>query len=270
METAQLQEIAKQVRRDIVTMINKAGSGHPAGSLGMVEILVSLYNGILVRDQDKLVVSNGHICPALYSVMAHAGYFPVEELMSYAKLDSRLQSHPERMRLPGIETTSGPLGCGLGQGVGMALGFKLDQKPNHVFVIASDGEHDEGNHWEAVLLANKYKLTNLTLIVDRNQIQIDGTTEEVLPLGDLKTKYETFGWNTMEINGHDFGAIFEAIKKAKTGGLTAIIAKTVAGKGVSFVENRSEWHAKPLNDEELKLALSELQDTGATPVSHNI
>ena len=253
--TAQLQELAKEVRRDVVTMINKAGSGHPAGSLGMVEILVSLYNGILVKDQDRLIVSNGHVCPALYSVMAHAGYFPTSELLTYAKLGSRLQSHPERTRLPGIETTSGPLGCGLSQGVGMALAFNLDKKPNRVYVTASDGEHDEGNHWEAVLLANKYQLKNLVLLVDRNSIQIDGTVEEVLPLGDLRAKYEAFGWKTAEIDGHDFSAIAEAVKGE---GPLAVICKTIAGKGVSFVENRSEWHAKPLNDEELKLALSEL------------
>ena len=255
METAQLQEIAKQVRRDIVTMINKAGSGHPAGSLGMVEILVSLYNGILVKDQDKLVVSNGHVCPALYSVMAHAGNFPVDELMTYAQLDSRLQAHPERTKLPGLETTSGPLGCGLSQAVGMALGYRLDKKPGRIYVVTSDGEHDEGNHWEAVLLANKYKLANLILIVDRNNIQIDGMTEEVLPLGDLKAKYEAFGWKTLEIDGHDFGAIAEAVKGE---GPLAIVCKTVAGKGVSFIENKPGWHAKPLNDDELKQALSEL------------
>lgn len=266
METAQLQELAREVRRDIVTMINKAGSGHPAGSLGMVEILVSMYNGILVKDQDKLIVSNGHVCPALYSVMAHAGYFPVEELMTYAQLNSRLQAHPERTKLPGIETTSGPLGCGLGQGVGMALGFRLDKNPGRIYVVVSDGEHDEGNHWEAVLLANKYQLKNLVLLVDRNNIQIDGRTEEVLPLGDLKAKYDTFGWKTLEIDGHDFEAINKVVKSE---GPIAIICKTIAGKGVSFIENQSSWHAKPLNDEELKLALSELQDTGVTPVSHN-
>lgn len=255
METAQLQKLAREVRRDIVTMINKAGSGHPAGSLGMVEILVSLYNGILVKDQDKLVVSNGHICPALYSVMARAGYFPIEELATYVKLGSRLQAHPERTRLPGIETTSGPLGCGLGQGVGMAMGYELDKKPGRIYVIASDGEHDEGNHWEAVLLANKYQLKNLVLLIDRNSIQIDGTTEEVLPLGDLKTKYEAFGWKALEIDGHDFETIAEAVRGQ---GPLAIICKTIAGKGISFMEGKYEWHAKPLNDEELKLALEEL------------
>lgn len=268
METAQLQELARLVRIDIVTMIHAAGSGHPAGSLGLAEVFVALYNGVLKHDaknptwenRDRLVVSNGHVCPALYSVMAHANYLPKEELLTYAKLDSRLQAHPERTRLPGLETTSGPLGCGLSQGIGMAMGMVLDKLQNQIFVVASDGEHDEGNHWEAVLLAAKQGLGNLTLIVDRNKIQIDGRTEEVLPLGDLKAKYEAFGWHTIEIDGHDFSAIFASIDEAKkeTGKPTAIIAKTTAGKGVSFMENKSEWHAKPINDEEFKQALEEL------------
>lgn len=269
MNEEQLQEVARQVRVNVLEMIHSAGSGHPAGSLGLTDIFCTLYFQILKHDpknpnweeRDRLIVSNGHVCPAQYAVMAKAGYFSVDELTTYAKLNSRLQAHPEREKLSGIETTSGPLGCGLSQAVGMALSFNLDNKTNRIYVITSDGEHDEGNHWEAVLLANKYKLSNITMFVDRNRIQIDGTTEDVLPLGDLNEKYKSFGWNCFEIDGHNFDEISGAVKKAKevTDKPTAIIANTIAGKGVSFMEGKYEWHARTPTLKDLELAIRELE-----------
>lgn len=270
MNDQQLSDIARSARINIVKMIHIAGSGHPAGSLGIVEILTALYFKLLNHNpkdplwegRDRLIISNGHICPAQYSLMSQTGYFPAEELEKYAKLNSPLQAHPEREKLSGIETTSGPLGSGLSQAIGMALSFNLDKKTNRVCVISSDGEHDEGNHWEAVLLASKYRLSNLVMFVDRNRIQIDGTTEEVLPLGDLADKYKSFGWNCLEIDGHNFREIIEAYEKTKslTKKPSVIIANTIAGKGVSFMENKWEWHARTPTLKELERAISELEN----------
>jgi len=250
-------------------MINKAGSGHPAGSLGVAEILVALYYAILNHDpkepdwyeRDRFILSNGHVCPAHYAVLSSAGYFDRKELLTLRKLGSKLQGHPLRGNLPGIETTSGPLGEGLGQAVGMALASRMDGKHFRIYCLTSDGEHDCGSHWEAVLLAAKYKLANLTLFVDRNNIQIDGKTENVLPLDSLFDKYMAFNWNVKEVDGHDIVAIVNAVKEAK--GVydkpTVIICKTTPGKGVSFMEDRFEWHGKAPNDEEARLALEELK-----------
>lgn len=264
----ELKEIAKKVRIDSLKMINKAGSGHPLGSLSSADIYVALYFKALNHDpknpfweeRDRLFVSHGHTCPAQYAVMCEAGYFKKENLNTYAKLGSSLQGHPERTKLPGIEITSGSLGYGLGQAAGYALSAKLDKREFRVFCITSDGEHDEGSHWEAVLFAAKYKLNNLTQIIDRNNIQIGGKTEEILPLKPLKEKYKAFDWDVIEINGHDFEEILNAIEKAKQNKKpTAIIAKTTGGKGVSFMENKAVWHAKHPNEEELKKALKELE-----------
>lgn len=268
--TEELQKMANQVRQDVIKMLLAAGSGHPAGSLSSTEIYTALYFFIMRHDpknpnwgeRDRLIVSHGHTCPAQYAAMAAAGYFPRAKLKTYAALDSPLQGHPERVRLPGIETTSGPLGCGLAQAAGYALAARMDGARFRVYCIASDGEHNEGNHWEAVLFAGKYKLANLTLFVDRNKIQIDGTTEQVLPLTSLADKYKTFGWNTIEIDGHNFEQIIDAVDKARKfhQGPTVIIANTVAGKGVSFMEGKPEWHAKAPNSKEAKEALKELKN----------
>lgn len=269
MDIEELQKIAKQVRIDIIKMIHLAGSGHPAGSLGMVEVLTALYFSILNHDpknpnwdeRDRLFLSNGHICPALYSVMQKSGYFPTSELKKLRKLGSSLQGHPERIKLAGIESTSGPLGEGLAQAAGYALAARLDEKHFRVFCITSDGEHNEGNHWEAVLFANKYKLSNLTLFVDRNQIQSDGLTEEIMPMNPLKEKYLSFGWNVLEIDGHDFNEIVNAVNQARMEYQkpTVIICNVLSGKGISFMEGNYKWHARKVSGEELEEALKELK-----------
>ena len=266
-----LEEMAVRIREDVIKMLVEAGSGHSAGPLGMADIFTALYFHILNHDpknpgwpdRDRVVLSNGHICPVLYATLAHAGYFPLEELMTLRKLNSRLQGHPHRNSLPGIETTSGPLGSGLSQAIGMALATRLDKKKNRVYCLASDGEHQEGNYWEAVMFAGKQKskLNNLTAIIDRNNIQIDGFTEDVMPLEPLRDKYESFGWHVIDVNGHD---ILEFVAAANEAGAiyekpTVIIAHTIPGKGVSFMENRFEWHGKPPNMEEAKKALAELR-----------
>ena len=251
-------------------MITLAGSGHSAGSLGIVDIMVALYFRIMNHnpsksnwpDRDRLILSNGHVCPAQYAVLARAGYFSPEKLKKLRKLGGPLQGHPQKGKLPGIETTSGPLGCGLAQAVGIALAARLDDARFRIFCITSDGEHDSGNHWEAVMAANKYKLSNLTLFVDRNMIQIDGPTEEVMPLDPLVDKYKAFGWHVLEIDGHNFEEIIKASDEARAyyQGPTVIIAKIVPGKGVSFMESDFRWHGKAPSPEEAKQALKELVD----------
>lgn len=264
-----LEEKAVQIREDIIKMLLEAGSGHSAGPLGMADILTALYFHILKYDpkkpnwieRDRLVLSNGHICPVLYATMAYAGYFPIEELNSLRKLGSRLQGHPHRTALPGLETTSGPLGSGLSQACGMALAAKLNKAKWRVYCLTSDGEHDEGNTWEAVMFAGKYKINNLTALMDRNNIQIDGFTENIMPLEPLKDKYEAFGWHVIEIDGHNFQQIIDAYDESKAifEKPTMILAHTIPGKGVSFMENRFQWHGKPPNKEEAKLALEQLR-----------
>ncbi len=257
------------LRKEILVMIHQANSGHPGGSLGMVDIIAYLYSDFLNVDpknpddpkRDYLVLSNGHICPALYAVLAQKGFFDKKELGTLRKLGSNLQGHPHRTAIKGIETTSGPLGSGLSQASGMALGLKRDSKPNKVVVLTSDGEHQEGNHWEGVMFAAKYGLDNLIQIVDRNKIQIDGKTEEIMPLDSLKKKYVAFNWHVQEINGHSTWQIKKALKKAvkAKGKPCVIIAKTIPGRGVSFMENNYEWHGKAPNKEELEKAFEELK-----------
>ena len=269
MTKEELQKIAKEVRCDIVKMIYDAGSGHPAGALGMADLVTALYFAILNHDpknpnwdeRDRLFLSNGHICSVLYSAMQRAGYFSTSELKKFRKFGSFLQGHPERTKLAGIESTSGPLGEGLAQASGYALAARLDEKRFRVYVICSDGEHDEGNHWEAVMFAAKYNLSNLTLFIDRNQIQSDGPTEEIMPLNSLKDKYKAFNWNVLEINGHDFDEIVNAVNQARVEYQkpTAIICNVTAGKGVSFMEENYKWHAKGITKEELEQALIDLK-----------
>lgn len=263
MDIENLQETARNVRRGIIDMIFKSGSGHPGGSLSAVEILVALYFKVL-KDGDRFFLSNGHICPALYSVLAEKGLIDKKLLSNYSSLGSPLQGHPERIRFKGqssgiqaIENTSGPLGLGLAQ----AAGFAAIKKDTRVICMTSDGEHDEGNHWEAVMFAAKYKLNNLIQIVDRNRIQIEGTTEEIMPMGSLIEKYKAFDWDVAEINGHNFDEIimaFDTFSKS-TGKPNVIIANTIFGKGVSFMENNPNWHAKAPNKDEFERALEELK-----------
>lgn len=260
---------ANRARELVIEMLLEAGSGHSAGSLGMADIFTAFYFHILKHDpkdpdwseRDRLVLSNGHICPIRYAVMAMSGYFPLEELKTLRKIDSRLQGHPHRTSLPGLETTSGPLGEGISQGIGIALAAKLDKKKYHTYVIASDGEQDEGNTWEAVMFAAKNKLSNLTLVIDRNNIQIDGITENVMPLESLKAKYEAFNWDVLEVDGNNITMFIETIEKARQilARPTVIIAKTIPGKGVSFMENKFDWHGKAPNAQEAKEALKELR-----------
>jgi len=250
-----LELIANEVRRDIIETLVAAGSGHSAGPLGMADIFTAFYFHILNHrpksphwpDRDRLILSNGHICPVQYVTMAHAGYFPKKELKTLRKLNSRLQGHPHREALDGLETTSGPLGSGLSQACGIALAARLDNQRYQTYCLTSDGEHQEGNYWEAVMFAAKERLSNLTVVVDRNYIQIDGHTETVNPLDSLKAKYEAFNWNVLEINGHDFLAIVAAIHEAKAEYQkpTVIIANTIPGKGVSYMEFDYRWHGLP-------------------------
>lgn len=274
-----LEETANKIRESIIEMLEEAGSGHSAGPLGMADVFTAFYFHILKHDpknpdwpdRDRLVLSNGHICPVQYAALAYAGYFPVEELKTLRKINSRLQGHPHRGSLPGLETTSGPLGSGLSQAIGMALAAKLDKKKYRVYAFLSDGEHDEGNLWEAVMFAGKNKISNLTALIDRNNIQIDGFTNDVMPLEPLKEKYESFGWHVLEINGHSFEQIVDAVNEAKVihEKPAVIIAHTIPGRGVSFMENDYLWHGKPPTKEEAIKALKELRTLGGKITSEH-
>ncbi|MCL4405531.1 transketolase [Patescibacteria group bacterium] len=264
-----LRDTAVKIRETIIETLIEAGSGHSAGPMGMADVFTAFYFHILNHDpkkpdwpdRDRLILSNGHICPVLYVTLAYSGYFPMEELKTLRKLNSRLQGHPHRKSPPGIETTSGPLGSGLSQAIGMALAARLDKAKYRIYCLTSDGEHDEGNTWEAIMFAGKNKLSNLTVVIDRNNIQIDGFTENVMPLEPLKQKYESFGWQVLEIDGHNFNAIIDAVNEAKAihEKPTVIIAHTIPGKGVSFMENDYLWHGKPPTREEGEKALKELR-----------
>lgn len=264
---------ANDIRTSIIEMLIEAGSGHTAGPLGMADIFTALYFGLLNHkpedpewdDRDRVVLSNGHICPVLYATMAHAGYFPVDELKTLRKLHTRLQGHPHREYLPGIETSSGPLGSGLSQAVGMALADRIDNgrsSGKFFYCFTGDGELDEGQNWEAIMLAGKEQLHNLIAIVDRNNIQIDGFTEDVMPLDPLGDKWDAFNWHVEEIDGHNFDEINEAIGKAQAvfDRPSVIIAHTIPGKGVPAFERKPEWHGKPpKTPEEKKAALTALR-----------
>ena len=264
-----LETMANRLRQDVITMVSGAGSGHIAGPLDMADIFTAFYFHILKHDpkhpawpeRDRLVLSNGHICPVQYAALAHAGYFPVEELKTLRQLGTRLQGHPHRRVLPGIETTSGPLGSGISQAIGMALAANLDGKKYHVYCLTSDGEHEEGNTWEAVMFAGKHKLSNLTVVVDRNNIQIDGFTENIMPLEPFRKKYESFNWQVIEIDGHSFEEIIAAAAEARASYRvpTVIVAHTIPGKGVDFMENDYLWHSKPFGPGEAERALHELR-----------
>lgn len=271
-KTRYLELTANRIREHIVEMLVEAGSGHSAGPLGMADIFSALYFHVLKHnpknpnwsERDKLVVSNGHICPVQYAALALAGYFPIEELKTLRKINSRLQGHPHRGSLPGIETTSGPLGCGLSQAIGMTLAAELDKSRRQIYCVMSDAEHQEGNTWEAIMFAGKRRLANLTAIIDRNNIQISGFTEDIMPLESLRRKYEAFRWHVLEIDGHNIEQIIDAIREAQAvyEAPTAIIAHTIPGKGVDFMEQDYRWHGKPPTRNEAKLALKELRTLG--------
>ncbi|HTX56404.1 MAG TPA: transketolase [Candidatus Acidoferrales bacterium] len=259
---------ANDVRQGIIRSLLAAGSGHSAGSLDMADVFTALYGFILRHDpqrpdwpdRDRLLLSCGHIAPVRYSAMANFGYFPLDELLTLRKFGTRLQGHPERVKLPSVETTSGPLGEGLAQGTGMALSAKLDRKDWRVYVVCSDAEHQCGLHMEAMMTAAKFKLDNLMVIVDRNFIQIDGSTEEVMPLEPFAEKYRAFNWEVFSCNGNDIGEFIETVRRAQAveGKPQVIIANTIPGKGVSFMEGDYTWHGKPPNKEQADVALAEL------------
>ncbi len=272
MTIEELEKKANQIRKDIIKMLVEAGSGHSAGPLGMADVFTALYFEIMNHDRkkpdweerDRLFLSCGHIVPVRYVTMAHAGYFPNSKLATLRKLGSPLQGHPERTRLAGLESTSGPLGEGLAQAAGYAYASRMDNKRFRVFCVTSDGEHDAGNHWEAVLFAGKNKLSNLTAFVDRNNIQIDGHTEDVMPLEPMEDKYKSFNWHTLHIDGHNMEEIIDSVNHARAvyEKPTVIIAHTIPGKGVSFMENLPEWHGKPPDPKQAKEALHELRTLG--------
>lgn len=265
-----LRLIANVIRQDLIRMLLEAKSGHSAGSIGLADIFTALYFNILYHDpknpswpeRDRLVLSNGHVCPVLYAAMANAGYFPKEELLTLRKLGSRLQGHPHPASLPGIENASGPLGQGLSQAVGMALIAKAERKRWRVYCAMSDGEHNEGQTWEAIMLASKYKLGNLTVIIDRNSIQMDGMTEDIMPLEPLAEKYRAFGWRVIEVDGHNIAKIIEACEESRAvyERPTVIIAHTIPGKGIPYMEYLSEWHGKTPTKEQADEAISLLEE----------
>ena len=282
-EIKKLELKANDVRVTIIEMLAEAKSGHTAGPLGMANIFTALYFHILKHDpknpdwdeRDRLMLSNGHITPVRYSAMAHAGYFPMELIKTLRKFKSPLQGHPERDMLPGLETTSGPLGSGLSQASGYAYAARMDGKTFRVFCAMSDGEHQEGNTWEAIMFAGKYRLSNLVGIMDRNNIQIDGNTEDVMPLEPLADKYRAFNWHVIEVDGHNVRAFVDACEEAKSikEKPTLILAHTTPGKGVSEIENDYRWHGTPPGkgatdkfpaDKQKEMFLSRLAEVRAT------
>jgi len=267
-----LENAANKIRQDVIRMLLAAGSGHSAGPLGMADVFTALYFNVmnhdpedpLWEDRDRLFLSCGHIVPVRYATMIHAGYISRSELKTLRKLGSDLQGHPERVRIPALESTSGPLGSGLAQAAGYAYAARMDKKRFRVFCVTSDGEHNAGNHWEAVLFAGKNKLSNLTAFIDRNNIQIDGYTEQIMPLEPLEDKYKAFNWHVLHIDGHNIGEIIDSVNHARAvyEKPTVIICHTTPGKGVDFMENDPEWHGKPPDPDQAKEALHQLRTLG--------
>jgi transketolase len=265
----ELKAIANLIRQDIIRMLDSAGSGHPGGALGMADIFTVLYFKILKHNhekpnwekRDRLILSNGHICPVLYATLAHRGYFSLSILKKLRQLNSPLQGHPHNHTLAGIENSSGPLGQGISMAIGLALAARLDKSKHHIFCVTSDGEHNEGQVWEAIMFANKYRLDNLINIIDYNGIQIDGKTKNIMPLGSLKDKYQAFGWKVLEMDGHNISQIIRTLNRAREyrQAPTAIIAKTTLGKGVKFMENKYAWHGKAPNKKQTQTALEQLK-----------
>jgi len=269
---SQLEKVANNIRQDLLKALVKAGSGHSAGPLGSADIFTTLYFSVLKHNpknptwenRDRFVLSCGHYCPVLYTTLAHAGYLPKKELETLRHLGTRLHGHPHSEALPGIETSSGPLGHGLSQAAGMAYAGIMDKKTWRVYCFASDGEQQEGNTWEAAMFAGNNKLRNLTLLIDRNNIQIDGFTENVMPIESLHDKYKAFGWHVIEIDGHNIKTIIDACHEAEAiyEKPTVIICHTIPGKGVHFMEKDFNWHGKPPTPDEAKHALHHLRSLG--------
>ncbi len=269
-EIKELKLMSNTIRKDIIEMLAEAKSGHSAGSLGMADMLAVLYFNTLnhdpknpeMKERDRLILSHGHVCPVRYAAMARAGFFPVEELKTLRKLGTRLQGHPHNLALPGIESTSGPLGQGTSLTAGIALAAKMDNKKFKVFCLVGDGEINEGQAWEAFMFAAKHKLDNYIIVIDRNYIQIDGNTEKVMPLDPLDKKFEAFNFHVITCNGNSVEELIDAFEKAKKveGKPIAIIANTIPGKDVSFIEGKHTWHGRAPNQEEKEKALKELNE----------
>jgi|TARA_Y100000310_G_scaffold63585_1_gene59065 transketolase len=263
---------AVKIRKTIIEMLVEAGSGHTAGPLGMADIFAALYFYVLNHkpkdpmweERDRLILSNGHIVPVRYAAMAHAGYFSLDEAKTLRKLGSRMQGHPEREKLPSMETTSGPLGSGLGQAAGIAYGAQMDNKTFRVYCVMSDAEQQAGNTWESAMFAGNNNLSNLTGIIDRNNIQINGMTEDVMPIEPLRAKYEAFGWHVLEVDGHNIEAFVDAVDEAKAirEKPTIIIAHTIPGKGIPDIEFDYHWHGKPPKPEEAEKFLRDMRTLG--------
>jgi transketolase len=263
-----LRDMAREMRKDIVRMVGAAKSGHPGGSLSAADIIAALYGRVMKHDpanprwseRDRFVLSKGHACPVLYAALAESGYFPKDELMTFRKLNSRIQGHPDMKKTPGVEFSTGSLGQGLGAAVGMALAGKMDKSSSRVFVMIGDGESQEGTIWEAGMAAAHYKLDNLTAILDRNGLQIDGPNAEVMGVSPVVDKWKAFGWNVIDIDGHDYEQILKALSPDSivAGKPTMIVARTIKGKGVSFMENAVDWHGKAPKPEEVEKAVAEL------------
>ncbi len=259
---------ATEIRRSILTMVHGAKSGHVGGSLGATELLVALYYHLMQHDparpdwseRDRFILSKGHCTPVIYAVLADCGYFPAEDLKTFRRPGSHLQGHPYQPKTPGIEVSTGTLGLGLSTAVGMAVAAKRRGDTHCYYVLCGDGEIQEGQIWEAAMFANKYQLGNVIGFVDRNYLQTDGNSEDIMPLDPLRPKWESFGWQTFDINGHDFNAIVDAVNEARTTRKPSmIISRTVKGKGVSFMENEVMWHGTPPDDEVFERAMAELQ-----------
>ena len=269
MTITDLQLRAVSIRENIITMLEEAGSGHSAGPLGLADIFAVLYFEEMNHrpqepqweDRDRLVLSCGHVNPVLYATLAEAGYYPRKEMLTLRKLGTRLQGHPHNLALPGIETSSGPLGQGLSQAIGMALAAKLDGRKNRVYAILSDGEHQEGQIWEAIMFAGNRRLSNLVVTIDRNNIQIDGPTESIMPLEPFADKYRAFNWHVIEVDGHNVQALKDAYEEARAivEKPVCILAHTIPGKGVDFMEYDFHWHGTPPNAEQAKEALKEIR-----------
>lgn len=268
LDVTALEAKARDLRIRMLGMLHKAGSGHPGGSLSAMDILTALYYHEMNvdpqnpkdPDRDRLILSKGHACPAVYTILADKGYFPLETLDTLRQFGSILQGHPDSKKVPGIEISSGSLGMGISFGVGTALGARMDGRSYRTYVLTGCGEHDEGQNWEAYMSGFKYGLDNLAVIIDYNKIQLDGTNQQIMPLGSLPDKIKAFGWNVVECDGHNFTSLLEALEQARNckGVPTAIVAHTVKGKGVSFMEGKAGWHGKQVDDESYRLAMEEL------------
>ena len=272
MEIRELKKKSCELRKDVVRMIARAGSGHPGGSLSVIDILTVLYYHEMKNidpsdphrvDRDRMILSKGHANPALYAVLADKGFFPKEELMTLRQLGSRLQGHPDRKKLPGVDSCSGSLGQGTSVAIGLALGAKAAHLDNRVFVVVGDGEIQEGQTWEAAMSAADYKLDNLTWIVDNNHLQIMGAVDSVMAEGSLQDKYRAFGFEVISVDGHNYEQLIAALDRKVTGKPKCIVANTIKGKGVSFMEDQVNWHGVALNEEQLEQALAELEDQEA-------